>query len=91
MAKKRNKLEVIYDILKKIIQKGNSVRITPLARYSNLSPQSFNEYYYELLNKGLIKIDKDKKGNKIISVTDRGYKYLQDYRVVMKFIDEFEL
>ncbi|KYC52084.1 MAG: hypothetical protein AMQ22_00988 [Candidatus Methanofastidiosum methylothiophilum] len=91
MAKKRNKLEVIYDILKKIIEKGNAVRITPLARYSNLSPQSFNEYYYELLNKDLIKINKDKKGNKIISVTDRGFKYLQEYRVVMRFIDEFEL
>ena len=91
MAKKRNKFEVIYDILSKIIEKGNSIRITPLTRYSGLSPQSFNKYYYELLNKGLIKENNDKKGNKTISLTDRGFKYLQEYKVVIRFIDEFEL
>jgi predicted transcriptional regulator len=91
LAKKRNKFEVIYDILSRIIDKGNSIKVTPLTRYSGLSPQSFNEYYYELLNKELIKEIMDKKGNKLISVTDRGFKYLQEYKIVLRFIDEFEL
>ena len=88
---KRSKIEIIYDILNKIVEKNNSIRITPLTRYSNLSPQSFNEYYFELLNKGLLKENKDKKGNKLISLTEKGFKYLQEYKVVLKFIEEFEL
>ena len=91
MTKKRSKIEVIYDILNTIVEKNNSIRITPLTRYSNLSFQSFNEYYFELLNKELIKENKDKKGNKFISLTEKGFKYLSEYKVVVKFIEEFEL
>jgi len=53
MKRKRDRLEVIYDILKIIRHYNNSIKPTPLLRYSNLSSQSFSEYISELLDKGI--------------------------------------
>ena len=43
--KKRERLEVIRDILRIIKERKNSIKRTPLLRYSNLSTQRFNDYY----------------------------------------------
>lgn len=91
MAKKRDRLEIIYNILKIIQDRGNSIKPTPLMRYSNISSQSFNEYYSDLLDKKLIKEVYDKKERKFISLTDKGFKYLEKYQLILGFIDEFEL
>lgn len=91
MAKKRERLEVIYDMLKIIRDKNNSIKPTPLLRYSNLSSQRFGEYYAELLKKKLVKEIEDKKGRKHITLTDKGFTYLEKYRVITGFIDEFDL
>ena len=89
--KKRDRLEVIYDILKIIMNKNNSIKPTPLLRYSNLSSSSFSEYYNELTAKGFVKEIADKKGRKYITLTDKGFNYLEKYRLILGFIDEFEL
>lgn len=89
--KKREKLEVIYDILSVIRDHKNSIKPTPLLRYSNLSSKSFNEYYFELLKKDLIIEILDKKNKKYISLSDKGFKYLEKYKIIIGFIDEFEL
>ena len=91
MAKKRDRLEVIHDILTIIREKNNSIKPTPLLRFSNLSSQRFNEYFQELEEKGLVKELEDKKGRKYITLTDKGFKYLERYQVIVGFIDEFEL
>ena len=89
--RKRERLEVIYDILKIIQDRHNSVKPTPLLRQSNLSSQSFSEYYSELLNKGLVKEINDKKGKKFITLTDKGFKFIEKYKLILGFIEEFEL
>ncbi len=89
--RKRDRLEVIYDILKIIQDRHNSVKPTPLLRHSNLSSQSFTEYYKELKSKGLIKEIIDKKRKKFITLTDKGFKFLEKYKLILGFIDEFEL
>lgn len=91
MAKKRERLEVIYDILSIIRDKNNSVKPTPLLRYSNLSTQRFNEYIAELLEKKLVKELIDRKDKKTYTLTDKGFKYLEKYRTIIGFIEEFEL
>ena len=91
MAKKRDRLEVIYDILRIISEHQNSIKPTPLLRYSNLSSQSFNEYYQELLSKRLVKEIMDKKSKKFITLTDTGFRYLEKYKIILGFINEFEL
>ena len=91
MTRKRDRLEVIYNILKIIQNHNNSIKPTPLLRYSNLSSQSFSEYFNELSEKGFIKELFDKKGRKSITLTDKGFKYLEKYRMILGFIEEFEL
>lgn len=91
MNKKRDRLEVIYDILKIIQDRHNSIKPTPLLRYSNLSSSSFSDYCKELSEKELIKEIIDKKGKKFITLTDKGFKYLEKYKLILGFIDEFEL
>lgn len=91
MTRKRDRLEVIFDFLRIIQENQNSIKPTPLLRKTNLSSQSFNEYYGELLAKGLIKEIEDKKERKYITLTDKGFKYLTKYKYILGFIDEFEL
>lgn len=91
MAKKRDRLEVIFDILRIISNHHNSIKTTPLLRCSNLSSSSFMEYYEELISKGFIKEIIDNKGKKFVTLTDKGFQYLEKYKFIIGFIDEFEL
>ncbi len=91
MNKKRERLQVLYDIMKIISQHGNSIKPTPLLRYSNLSSSSFSEHSETLLAKGFIKEIVDSKGKKYITLTDKGFIYLEKYQLIRGFIDEFEL
>ncbi len=91
MVKKRERLEVIYDILSIIRDKNNSIKPTPLIRYSNLSTQRFNEYILELLDKNLVKEVIDKYDKKFYTLTDKGFLYLEKYSKLLLFIKEFEL
>jgi len=88
--KKRERLEVIYDILGIIRDHHNSIRSTPLLRSSNLSSARFMEYLNELKAKGMVKEIEDKEG-KYVTLTDKGFKYLQRYKAIIGFIGEFEL
>ncbi|MBU0461945.1 MAG: hypothetical protein KJ574_05145 [Nanoarchaeota archaeon] len=91
MNRKRERLEVIFDILESIRAHHNSIRPTPLMRCSNLSSSSFSEYYSELIAKGFVKEIANHKGRKYITLTDKGFKYLEKYRLITGLIDEFEL
>lgn len=82
---------MIYDILSVIQRQGNAVKPTPLMRYANLSTQRFAEYIEELLEKGLVVEQSDKKDRKFYSLSDRGFEYLQKYSLIQGFIDEFDL
>ena len=91
MAKKRDRLEVIYDMLDLVRKNNNSIKPTPLLRKSNLSTQSFNEYITELQDKGFLKEISDAKGKKFYSLSDKGFHYLEKYKAIIGFIDEFDL
>lgn len=87
---KRSKLEIIRDILYLILDNNDTIKLTPLLRKSNLSSTSFYEYYNELLNKEFIIEIKNNK-SKTIKITDKGKKFLEKYKTIIAFIDEFEL
>ena len=91
IRRRRDRLGVVYDILKIIRQHHNSIKPTPLLRYSNLSSQSFSEYLNELLEKGFVKEIIDEKGKKFLTLTDKGFRYLEKYKLILGFIEEFEL
>jgi len=91
MAGKRNRLKIIYDILNMIRRHNNAIKPTPLLRYSNLSSQSFAKYLDELMEGGFIKESQDKKKRKVIMLTLKGHEYLKKYKVIIKFIEDFNL
>jgi predicted transcriptional regulator len=90
MTKKRERLEVIYDILKVVQNNNNFVRPTRLLYASNLSPQMFKEYVEELTAKKLI-AENDKDGKKSYSLTTKGFEFLEKYRIIVEFIENFGL
>lgn len=90
MVKKRERLDIIRDILKSIMETRN-IKPTRLLYSSNLSPQMFKEYINELLSKGFIKFDIDKNEKKTFSLTKKGQDFLLEYKVIENFIDNFGL
>lgn len=91
MKNKRDRLEVIFDILKIIKNNSNNIKVTPLLRYSNLSFNNFNLYYNDLLLKKFIKEEIDKKGKKYVTLDKKGQEFLQEYKVIKQFLKNFEL
>jgi predicted transcriptional regulator len=88
--KKRDRLGIIYDILTTIKNSQNSIKPTPLLRHSNLSSARFSEYYNDLLKKELVREINDKNG-KFVTLTDKGFNYIEKYKSISGFIEEFEL
>ena len=86
---KRGKLEIMRDILNIIQQNKNFIKPTPLLRKSGISSARFKEYYLELLERQLIKEISQK--DKHVILTEKGFKFLERYKVIVDFIDEFEL
>jgi len=90
MAKKRERLEVIKDILI-AIRTNRNIKPTRLLYASNLSPQMFKDYINELITKGFIKLDIDEKEKKTFSLTKKGNDFLEEYRVIENFVENFGL
>ena len=89
-AKKRERLDVIRDILQTIRQ-NREIKPTRLLYASNLSPQMFKEYINELISKKFIKFDIDEKEKKTFSLTKKGQDFLMEYKVIESFIENFGL
>lgn len=85
MAQKRERLQVIHDILTTINQ-AKQIRPTKLLHKSNLSPQMFKQYIEELIKKKFII-----KPETEFSLTKKGIEFLQEYKTILQFIDNFGL
>lgn len=89
MAKKREKLEIIRDILL-VLCKVDKIKPTRVLHSSNLSPQMFNEYINLLLKKGFIEEIRI-KNRKFFIITKKGLNFLQEYRSIEAIIRNFGL
>jgi len=90
MKRKRERLDIIKDILK-AIRENKNIKPTRLLYASNLSPQMFKDYINELIEKGFIRLDIDKKEKKTFSLANKGNDFLEEYRVIENFIENFGL
>ncbi|MCK5043596.1 winged helix-turn-helix transcriptional regulator [Candidatus Pacearchaeota archaeon] len=90
MMKKRSRLNVIKDIIE-AIQKNRHIKPTRLLYASNLSPQMFKEYVNELITKKFIMLEIDEKEKKTFSLTKKGQEFLQEYKVLENFVENFGL
>ncbi len=88
---KRAKLEIIRDILGIIKNNKNLIKPTPLLRKSGLSSKRFKEYYGELKERKLIKEVTYSNEGKGVVLTGNGFRFLEKYKTIVEFIDEFDL
>ena len=90
MNKKRDRLQVIHDILKAIQDKNGKIKPTHILYKSNLSHQMMEEYLNELIEGGFV-IENQSSSGKTYSLTQKGFNYLQQYKVITDFVESFGL
>jgi len=93
---RRSRLELIFDILLAIQNKGGTIKPTHLMYKSNLSHKLLNNYLDELVGKELVKVEeiitkKKDKSNKTVVITDKGLSFLAEFRRMRQFTDAFGL
>jgi predicted transcriptional regulator len=90
MAKKRERLEIIEDILLSIQNKNGEIKPTHLMYKSNLSHTQMKSYLEELVEKSLVqKISK--KNYEYIIITSRGLEFLTKLKEMKAFDESFGL
>ncbi|MBI5391389.1 hypothetical protein HZB00_00125 [Candidatus Woesearchaeota archaeon] len=90
MTKKRERLQVIHDILKAIQEKNGRIKPTHILYKSNLSHQMLDEYLKELIA-GKFILEKTVDGNKTYELTQKGFDYIDQYKLITNFVDSFGL
>jgi predicted transcriptional regulator len=90
MAKKRNRLEIIRDILEVIRNKNGRIKPTHILYKSNLSYIMMEEYLEELREKGFITEEKN-NDSKTYRITEKGLSYLEKYSLIAEFTNSFGL
>lgn len=91
MNKKRERLQVIHDILQVIKDKNGKIKPTHILYKSNLSHQMMEEYMKELIEKGFVVEQILKDNTKTYSITLKGQEYLKKYKLIIDFTSSFGL
>jgi predicted transcriptional regulator len=92
MAGRRSRLELVFDILVSIQNKGGRIKPTHLMYKSNLSHKLLNSYLEELIMKEMVEIReiKTKKStSKMVHITDKGLGFLAEFRRMREFTEAF--
>ena len=87
---KRTKLDIVYDMLRAIEEKGGKILPTHLLYKSNLSHQRMKLYLDELKQRNLL-AETETKGKKVYELTDEGRKFVQNYKQMKQFTEAFGL
>ena len=95
MVKKRNKVEIVNDILSSIQHKGE-IKPTHIMYKSNLSHKLLNSYLEELMEKELVSVEEEEKkkrqkGSRVIVITEKGLGFLEEFRRMREFTNAFGL
>ncbi len=85
MARKRERSDIVLDMLLSIQEKGNRIKPTHLMYKANLAYKQMKLYLEELVENDFVKKVKDNNYDYII-ITDNGLKFIEK----MKQMKEFE-
>ena len=88
MAERRSKHEIIFDILNLISSKGGKVKPTHILYGGNLSHDRLKKYLKELLDAGFIQ-QVDEKGRIMYILTDKGYKFIEEFKKIEEMTQAF--
>lgn len=87
-VKKRERVEVIADILQVVQRAGGRIKPTHLLYKANLSHDALKRYVDELQKNELL-AETEKDGKRTYALTDKGHEYLAKYRQFKEFSDAF--
>ena len=90
MDKKRNKLQIIHDILAVIKEKNGKIKPTHLMYKANLSHKLMTSYLEELMSKELVQ-EITEKQYRYLTITDEGYKFIEKFKQMKDFKESFGL
>ena len=90
MKSRRDRIDVIYDILAAIEREGGSIKPTRLLYRSNLSYKLLSSYIAELMRRGVIREELVKR-KKVIVLTEDGKKFISELRKMKRFLESFGL
>ena len=88
MAERRSKHEIIFDILNLISSKGGKVKPTHILYGGNLSHDRLKKYLKELIDAGFI-TQMDEKGRTLYILTDKGYKFIEEFKKIEEMTQAF--
>ncbi len=88
MTGKRGKPEIIFDILTAVQESHGRIKPTRLLYKSNLSHSRLKLYLDSLVTQGLLSID-DASGKKLVTLTSKGYSFINQYRTMKELIESF--
>ena len=90
MERKRNRVEIIHDMLRIIQERGGRIKKTHLMYKANLSHKQMTSYLKDLIKNGLI-IDKKAEERNLILITERGRDFFVKYAQMREFEKTFGL
>ena len=87
-TRKRERLDIIRDMLVSIQERGGEIKPTHLMYKANLAHRQLKSYLEELIEKELVK-KITKKNNEYIIITENGEKFIQELKKVKDFQEMF--
>jgi predicted transcriptional regulator len=91
MSGKRDRITIITDILEFIRDKNGKAKPTHIMYKANLSNEMLIEYIKELMAKEFITEHKDQNERRTYHLTDKGYKFLTEYKQMKGFLAAYDL
>jgi len=91
MAKRRNRIEIIRDILEVIRSKNGKAKPTFILYKSNLSHQMMELYLGEMIEKKFIMENREDESKRTFAITPKGLTFLEKYSTINAFMESFGL
>lgn len=90
MQRKRSRLDIVYDMLLTIGNKGGRIKPTHLMYKANLSHTQMMLYLDELIAKNLVE-EQAKDERKMLVLTEKGFALIQKFNQMKEFEKTFGL
>ena len=90
MGSRRNRNEIIYDILDALAQNNGQLKPTRLLYKANMSHSQMKEYIGELSEKSLLELVED-KSKQYYRLTNTGYEFFHNLRKIREMSDALGL